>query len=140
MSQLRHYDPFAIEPVNDMFQSILRSFRGNMDSGLPFKVDVTESDTAYSVVAEIPGAKKDDIEVTVDRGTVMIAAKVERTSEQKEGARVLRSERYSGAMQRMFTLDASIDESKVDATYENGLLRVTLPKKEASPQQRVPIR
>lgn len=140
MSQLRHYDPFAIEPVNDMFQSILRSFRGNMDSGLPFKVDVTESDTAYSVVAEIPGAKKDDIEVTVDRGTVMIAAKVERTSEQKEGARVLRSERYSGAMQRMFTLDASIDESKVDATYENGLLRVTLPKKEASPQQCVPIR
>ncbi|AMP39101.1 Hsp20/alpha crystallin family protein (plasmid) [Ralstonia syzygii subsp. celebesensis] len=140
MSQLRHYDPFAIEPVNDMFQSILRSFRGNMDSGLPFKVDVTESDTAYSVVAEIPGAKKEDIEVTVDRGTVMIAAKVERTSEQKEGARVLRSERYSGAMQRMFTLDASIDESKVDATYENGLLRVTLPKKEASPQQRVPIR
>ncbi|MCO5398850.1 Hsp20/alpha crystallin family protein [Ralstonia soli] len=140
MSQLKRYDPFAIEPVGDIFQGLLRSFRGNMDGVLPFKVDVTESDKAYSVVAEIPGAKKEDIDVTVDRGTVMISAKVERQSEEKEGERIIRSERYSGAMQRMFTLDAAVDENKVDATYENGLLRVTLPKKEASPQQRVTIR
>ena len=140
MSQLKRYDPFAIEPVGDIFQGLLRSVRGSMDSVLPFKVDVTESDKAYSVVAEIPGAKKEDIDVTVDRGTVMISAKVERTSEEKEGERIIRSERYSGTMQRMFTLDAAVDENKVDATYENGLLRVTLPKKEASPQQRVTIR
>lgn len=140
MSQLRRYDPFAIEPVGDIFQGLLRSFRGNMDGVLPFKVDVTESDSAYNVVAEIPGAKKEDIDVTVDRGTVMISAKVERQTEKKEGERVIRSERYSGAMQRMFTLDAAVDESKVDATYADGLLRVTLPKKEASPQQRIPIR
>jgi len=140
MSQLRRYDPFAIEPVGDIFQGLLRSFRGNMDGVLPFKVDVTESDSAYSVVAEIPGAKKEDIDVTVDRGTVMISAKVERQTEKREGERVIRSERYSGAMQRMFTLDAAVDEGKVEATYADGLLRVTLPKKEASTQQRVPIR
>lgn len=140
MSQLRRYDPFAIEPVGDLFQGLLRSFQGNMESTLPFKVDVTESDSAYSVVAEIPGARKEDIDVTVDRGTVMISAKVERQTEKKEGERVIRSERYSGSMQRMFTLDAAIDESKVDATYENGLLRLTLPKKEASQQQRITIR
>ena len=139
MSQLRRYDPFAIEPVGDIFQGLLRSFRSGVDSALPFKVDVTESDTAC-VVAEIPGAKKEDIDVTVDRGTVMLSAKVERQSEKKEGERVIRSERYSGSMQRMFTLDAAIDEGKVEATYENGLLRVTLPKKEASPQQRITIR
>ena len=57
MSQLKRYDPFAIEPVGDIFQGLLRSVRGSMDSVLPFKVDVTESDKAYSVVAEIPGAK-----------------------------------------------------------------------------------
>lgn len=140
MSQLRRYDPFAIEPVGDIFQGLLRSFRGGMEGALPFKVDVTESDSAYNVVAEIPGAKKEDIDVTVDRGTVMISAKVERLTEKKEGERVIRSERYSGAMQRMFTLDAAIDESKVDASYEDGLLHVTLPKKEASPQQRITIR
>ncbi|MBT1539816.1 Hsp20 family protein [Ralstonia solanacearum] len=140
MNQLRRYDPFAIEPVGDLFQGLLRSVRSNLDGPLPFKVDVTESDTAYNIVAEIPGAKKEDIDVTVDRGTVMISAKVERHSEQKEGERVIRSERYSGSMQRLFTLDASIDESKVEAGYENGLLRVVLPKKEASPQQRITIR
>ena len=140
MSQLKRYDPFAIEPVGDIFQGLLRSFRGSMDGVLPFKVDVTESDKAYSVVAEIPGAKKEDIDVTVDRGTVMISAKVERNTEEKEGERIIRSERYSGSMQRMFTLDAAVDETKVDATYENGLLRVTLPKKEASQQQRITIR
>ena len=140
MSQLRRYDPFAIEPVGDMFQGLLRSFRGGVDGALPFKVDVTESDTAYNVVAEIPGAKKEDIDVTVDRGTVMLSAKVERQSEKKEGERVIRSERYSGSMQRLLTLDAAIDEGKVEATYENGLLRVMLPKKEASPQQRITIR
>lgn len=140
MSQLRRYDPFAIEPVGDIFQGLLRSFRGGMEGALPFKVDVTESDTAYNVVAEIPGAKKEDIDVTVDRGTVMISAKVERQSEKKEGERIIRSERYAGSMQRMFTLDAVVDEHKVEATYEGGLLRVTLPKKEASPQQRVTIR
>ncbi|CAJ0779670.1 hypothetical protein LMG7141_00915 [Ralstonia condita] len=140
MSQLRRYDPFAIEPVGDLFQGLLRSFQGNMERALPFKVDVTESDTSYAVVAEIPGARKEDIDVTVDRGTVMIAAKVERQTEKKEGERVIRSERYSGSMQRMFTLDAAIDESKVEATYENGLLRLTLPKKEASQQQRITIR
>ena len=101
MSQLRRYDPFAIEPVGDMFQGLLRSFRGGVDGALPFKVDVTESDTAYNVVAEIPGAKKEDIDVTVDRGTVMLSAKVERQSEKKEGERVIRSERYSGSMQRL---------------------------------------
>lgn len=92
MSQLKRYDPFAIEPVGDIFQGLLRSVRGSMDSALPFKVDVTESDKAYSVVAEIPGAKKEDIDVTVDRGTVMISAKVERTSEEKEGERIIRSD------------------------------------------------
>lgn len=86
MSQLRRYDPFAIEPVGDIFQGLLRSFRSGVDSALPFKVDVTESDTAYNVVAEIPGAKKEDIDVTVDRGTVMLSAKVERQSEKRRAS------------------------------------------------------
>ncbi|WP_059413157.1 Hsp20/alpha crystallin family protein [Cupriavidus basilensis] len=141
MSNLRIYDPLSIEPVGDLFQGMLRAFRSGPEAGgFAFKVDVTESDKAYNLVAEIPGAKKEDIDVSVDRGTVMISAKVERSSEQKDGERVIRRERYSGAMQRAFTLDSAIDESKVDASYEDGVLRVVLPKKEASPQQRVTIR
>lgn len=140
MTNLRHYDPFAVEPISDMLQGMLRSFRGSADTGLAFKVDVSESDSGYTLSAELPGVKKEDIEVSVDRGTVMIAAKVERSSEQKEGERVIRRERYSGSMHRAFTLDANIDESRVDATYSNGLLRVLLPKKESSPQQRITVK
>lgn len=142
MSNLRIYDPLSIETGRRTCSRACcgRSAAAPKPAASPFKVDVTESDKAYNLVAEIPGAKKEDIDVSVDRGTVMISAKVERSSEQKDGERVIRRERYSGAMQRAFTLDSAIDESKVDASYEDGVLRVVLPKKEASPQQRVTIR
>lgn len=140
MSNIRLYDPFSIEPIGDMLQGMLRSLRGGFEAGVAFKVDVSESDKEYTVVAEIPGAKKEDIEVSVERGTVMISAKVERSSEQKEGERVIRRERYSGAMQRAFTLDTNVDESKVDASYENGVLKVVLPKLEATPQKMITVR
>ena len=140
MSNIRLYDPFSIEPIGDMFQGMMRALRGNGDAGLAFKVDVTESDKDYTVVAEIPGAKKEDIQVSVERGTVMIAARVEKASEEKQGERVIRRERYSGSMQRAFTLDTPIDEAHVDASYENGVLRLTLPKTQATPQRKIEIR
>jgi len=140
MSNIRLYDPFSIEPIGDMFQGMLRAMRGSGEPGFAFKVDVTESDKDYTVVAEIPGAKKEDIGVSVERGTVMISAKVEKASEEKQGERVIRRERYSGSMQRAFTLDTPVDESKVDASYEDGVLRVVLPKAEATPQRKISIR
>nr|WP_315594673.1 Hsp20/alpha crystallin family protein [uncultured Cupriavidus sp.] len=140
MTSLKNYDPFAIEPISDMMQGMLRAFRGVGDPGIVFKVDVTESEGSYTLTAELPGVKKDDIEISVDRGTVMISAKVERTAEQRDGERVIRHERYSGAMRRAFTLDADIDEGKVDASYTNGVLHLVLPKKEATPQKRIAIR
>lgn len=140
MSNMKHYDPFSIEPLGDLFQGMLRSFRGGLEGGATFKVDVSESDQAYTVTAELPGVKKEDIDVSVDRGAVRIAAKVERESEQKEGERLIRRERYSGTMQRAFTLDAPVDEAQVDARYENGVLTLVLPKQEATTQKRVTIR
>lgn len=140
MTSLRHYDPLSIEPISDMMQGMLRAFRGNTDVGTVFKVDVVESDGSYTVTAELPGVKREDIDVNVDRGTVMICAKVERTSEQRDGEREIRRERYSGTMRRAFTLDADIDETKVDATYTDGVLRLVLPKKEATSQRRIEIR
>ena len=140
MSNIRLYDPFAMEPIGDMFHGMFRALRGGPDTGLAFKVDVTESDMDYTVVAEIPGAKKEDIQVSVERGTVMISAKIEKASEEKDGERVIRRERYSGSMQRAFTLDTNIDESKVDASYQDGVLRLVLPKREATPQKSISIR
>lgn len=141
MSNLKQYDPFfSVEPISDMLQGMLRSFRGATESAFVFKVDVSETDANYTLTAELPGVKKEDIDISVDRGTVMITAKVEKSSEQKDGERLIRRERYSGRMQRAFTLDANIDESNVDASFEDGVLRLVLPKKEANPQKRISVR
>lgn len=83
MTSLRHYDPLSIEPSSDMMQGMLRAFLGAADAGMVFKVDVTDSDGSYTITADLPGMKHEDIHINVDRGTVMIAARVERTTEQR---------------------------------------------------------
>lgn len=140
MGNIKRYDPFSIEPLGDMLQSMLRNMRIGPDTELPFKVDVAESDSSFTITADLPGVKKEDINVSVDRGTVMISAKLEKTSEVKEGDRVIRQERYSGSMQRAFTLDGNIDTEKIDASFQDGVLRLVLPKKESSTQQRITVR
>lgn len=90
MSNIRRYDPFSIEPLGDMLQGMFRNLRLGAEADLPFKVDVTESDASYAITADLPGVKKEDINVSVDRGTVMITAKLEKASEVKEGDRVIR--------------------------------------------------
>jgi HSP20 family protein len=140
MGNIKRYDPFSIEPLGDMLQSMLRNLRIGPDTELPFKVDVAESDSSFTITADLPGVKKEDINVSVDRGTVMISAKLERASEVKEGDRVIRQERYSGSMQRAFTLDGNIDTKKIDASFQDGVLRLVLPKKESSTQQRITVR
>ncbi|MFS8973382.1 Hsp20/alpha crystallin family protein [Cupriavidus necator] len=140
MGSNRMYDPFSIEPIGDMLQGVLRTLRGAAEGGGGIKVDVSETERDYTVTAEIPGARKEDIEVSVERGTVVISARVERSSEEKEGERVIRRERYRGTMRRAFALDTDVDADKVDAVYENGVLRLVLPKKEATPQQNIKVR
>lgn len=140
MSDIKRYDPFSIEPVGDMLQNMFRRWRIVPDMDLPFRVDVSESDGSYTVTADLPGVKKEDINVAVERGTVMISATLEKTSEVKEGDRLIREERYSGTMQRAFTLGRDIDAEKIDASFENGVLRVVVPKKEATQQPRITIR
>lgn len=140
MSDISRYDPFSIEPMGDMLQSMFRRWRIVPDMDLPFRVDVSESDGSYTVTADLPGVKKEDINVGVERGTVTISAKLEKTSDIKKDDRLIRQERYSGSMQRAFTLGRDIDAEKIDASFQNGVLRVVLPKKEAAQQQRITIR
>ena len=92
------------------------------------RMEVTENDTAYLVKAEIPGVNKDDIEVSVDGNVVTVAAEVKREKEAKEGEKVLRTERYYGAVTRTFTLPMDVDFAKAEAKYDNGVLLLTLPK------------
>jgi HSP20 family protein len=93
------------------------------------KLDVTETDKAYIVKAEMPGVNKEDIKVDVSGHQITISSETKKDKEEKSST-TLRCERYYGQQSRSFTLGQEVDESKADAKYENGILMLTLPKKE----------
>lgn len=143
MTNLTRRDPYAID---DLFDDLMKGFfvrpvhyPAEAQAMANIKLDVHESDTAYVVEAEIPGAKKEEIHITIDGGTVTISAEIKRESEQKEGDKVLRSERYYGKLYRGFTLGQDIDEANAKARFENGILTLTLPKKTAAAAKKLSI-
>jgi HSP20 family protein len=135
---LTRYDPFA--DMDDMFKGFaLRPIR--YEQTLPqIKMDVKEKNGVYVVKAEIPGVKKEDIKVDVDGNQVSISAEVKQEKEEKEGEKVLRSERYYGMVSRSFTLDQDVDESGAAAKYSDGVLELTLPKKAGSHPSKIVVR
>jgi HSP20 family protein len=138
MARLSVYDPFA-EVFPELFRGLMQPVRTPGGDALEIKVEVKESNGDYTVQAEMPGVKKEDINVQIDGNRVAISAEVKRESEQKDGERVLRSERYYGAVARSFTLASEVDESKASASFEDGVLRLTLPKKTAPSAKRLQI-
>jgi HSP20 family protein len=103
------------------------------------RMDVSEHEGAYLVKAEIPGVAKDEITVSIDGNVVTITAEVKREKDAKEGEKVLRTERYYGAVSRTLTLPADVDVAKADAGYDNGVLTLTLPKKAGGEAKTLPV-
>lgn len=138
-NELTRFDPFL--DMDDMFNRIMMRpiLRGGMEIGPQIKMDVKEADGQYLVNAEIPGVNKDDIHVTIDGNRVSISAEVKQKKEAKEGERVVRCERSYGMASRSFSLADEVDEGKVQAKYNNGVLELTLPKKSGSSRKEIPI-
>lgn len=134
--KLTNYDPFGdlarFEPfrgMEDFFKDFrLRPSLREMELEPRIKMDVSETDKAYTVKAEIPGVKKEDIKVNVEGNQVTISAESKQESEQKEGETLVRSERYYGQQFRSFTLPVEINDAEVQANYRDGVLELTLPK------------
>jgi len=103
------------------------------------RIEVKEVADAYTVQAEVPGVAKEDIHVTIDGSVVTLRAEVRQQDRQTEGEKVLRSERYYGAVARSFQLPVDIDEARSKARYENGVLTLTLPKRVSVSGQRLTI-
>jgi HSP20 family protein len=101
----------------------------NRAEALPIRFDVRESPEAYTVNAELPGVRKEDIHVEVDGNEVTISAETRRNAEQKDGDKWLRTERYVGKSARRFALPQDLDQSKAAAKFIDGVLELTLPKK-----------
>jgi HSP20 family protein len=103
------------------------------------KMDVKESDGGYTVSAEIPGVKKEDIHVTIEGSVVTVRAEVKQEDAQTQDDKVLRSERYFGSVSRGISLPQDIDQSQAKAKYDNGVLTLTLPKKQGNGSQKLRI-
>jgi HSP20 family protein len=143
MANVTRYDPFDVyvEPFDNLFRGFFRPVRtDNADAAVQIKIDVKEDDKAYTIHAEIPGVKKEDIHVTVDGNQVSLAAEIKRDSETREGEKLLRSERYYGKTYRSFTLGSDVDDATAETKYSDGVLELKLPKKAASNAKRLEIR
>ena len=96
------------------------------------KTDVKETDTGYEVDIDLPGFKKDEINAQLDNGylTISAAKGLDREEKNKEG-KYIRKERYAGAMSRSFYVGDALTQEDIKAKYESGILRLSIPKKEA---------
>lgn len=106
---------------------------------MKLKVEVKEDDKAYTIRAEIPGVKKDDIQVEVHGDQVSIRGEIKREKEEKKGEKLLHSERYYGMVSRSFSLPSEVDDKATVAKYQDGVLDLTLPKKAGSGTHRIAV-
>lgn len=96
------------------------------------KTDIRENEDSYEVLVDLPGYAKEDIHVKLEKGYMTISAVKEQNEEEKDkDGKFIRRERYSGSVSRSFYVGDAITNEEVKAKYENGILQLTVPKKEA---------
>ena len=150
-SALAGYRPRAMEDqfgrlVENMFEEMFAPFtHGGALSQWPAegtispRLNVSETDKAFEVQAELPGVKKEDVKVAVEHQRVTIEGETKREQEQREGENVLYTERSASKFMRSFMLPVEVDEASAEARMENGILTLTLPKKQGSEATRISI-
>jgi HSP20 family protein len=141
------YDPLDL--VEGVMKSVLRptfdaarEFHPNGGAVRTIPVDVAEDDQRYYVWADLPGVRKEDVDVSVLGNQVTLAARVHRTKAVDQGQgkeTILRKERLSGALLRTIEFAGEIDDTQASAEYRDGVLTLTLPKKASSQVKRLAI-
>lgn len=124
------FDHFMLQPVPNLASH----------NGLSIRTDVEEDDKAFRVKAEIPGVKKEDIEVKINGNQLFIRAEVKSRHDEKQDNKIVRRERYHGEVSRSFSFDEDIDAAGAEAKYEDGVLTLTLPKARDSRLKQLKVR
>ena len=127
---------FGEDLFNDWFDfsfpDVDRKYYGRRSADQVMRTDVKEKDDAYEVEIDLPGFKKDEINVQLDNGYLTIsAAKGLDKDEQDKKGKYIRKERYAGTMQRSFYVGDAVAQEDVKAKFEDGILRLSIPKKVA---------
>ena len=124
-------------PWRSPFDNLFDAFFGE-DSRLPVlpgnaaftpRIDVKEDDVSYEISAELPGLEEKDIEISVADGSLVLRGEKSSDTEEKEG-KYFRQERIYGRFERAFHLPDGVEAEKIEAKFKNGVLAITLPKKE----------
>lgn len=143
MSNMVRNEPYALDDLlDDLFKGYwVRPMRLSGESAEMgrVKMDVKENEKEYTVHAELPGVKKEDIQVGIEGKSLSINAEVKRSKEEKEGDKVLRSERYHGKVYRGFSLGQDVDEAGAKAKFDKGVLELVLPKKTVTAARKLAI-
>jgi HSP20 family protein len=139
MANITRFNPFE-----DFFQNFdkgfwLRPAAFPAETELKMKIDVKEDDKSFTVKADIPGVKKEDIQVDIDDDRVSLRAEVKAEKEEKKDEKVVYSERSYGMVSRSFTLPADVDAKGAKAEYKDGVLNLTLPKRSNGSGKRVAV-
>lgn len=138
--------PLMERDFDRLFDEFFRGFGlmpsgalGESWAGFSPQIDVVEDEDEIRVAAELPGMDEDDIDVSLSRGTLTIQGEKREETEDR-GQNYYRMERSYGTFRRSIPLPSTVDEAKVEATYEKGVLTITLPKKEDTRAgRRIPI-
>ena len=128
------YNPFATKSVgnffDDFFNRGIADFVGSDFSVSTPSVNVVETENSYRVEVAAPGLEKQDFEVSIDNGSLNISARKEHQEEVKDGDKYMRREFNFTSFTRSFQLPDTVKADDIAANYENGVLKITLPKKE----------
>jgi HSP20 family protein len=145
---LSAYRPGSVEDqfgrlVESMFEDFfapLAQGGGLRDSGAAMpRLDMSETEQAYEIQADMPGVDKEDLKVAIDHQRVTIEGECRKANERREGENVVYSERSARKFMRSFTLPTEVDDTAAQAKLENGVLHLTLPKKQGSEARRLTI-
>jgi HSP20 family protein len=130
------------DDFDSLFENFLRPMgmvEEAVNEGLTPRLDVVEHDNEFVLQAEMPGIKKDDIEITLENGVLTISGESKSEKEVREGERVVRQERRYGKYVRSLRLGKEIDEKNVKANYKDGILELVLPKSEEVKPKKISV-
>ncbi len=123
---------------DDFFPSVRHSSFLNTASRIP-AVDVKETDDAFQFIADLPGVSKDNLEVSVKNDVLSLTVRSQNEKSEESEGRLIRQERYRGEFQRSFKLNEMVDGEHIQATYKDGVLSISVPKKEPAQLRKIEV-
>lgn len=142
------YRPGSVEDgFGRMVESMFQDFFGSLAQGgqwagegdMAPRLDITETDKTYEIQADLPGVNKDDVKVSVDGQRITIEAECRSANERRDGETVVYAERTARRFMRSFALPSEVDDGSAQARLENGVLQLSLPKKQGTEARRLTI-